>query len=72
MKREYGWLQIGLRLIIFVSSIVVLTGCTKVNLQCGPSDDKIKRGPPTGACAIHPTDGHCLPPKSGGTCTCIK
>ncbi len=39
MKMEYRWFQVGARSVLFLSSVVVLAGCSKVNVQCPPSTE---------------------------------
>lgn len=46
MKREHGWFQIGVRLVLLLS-FVVFAGCAKVYVNCAPSE-AMKDNPPTG------------------------
>jgi len=68
MKMERVWFQLSIRAVIFLSFVVILTGCAKVTVQSAPSEANIT--PPTGTCYTAP-DNHCMKPTSG-TCTCYR
>lgn len=69
MTKEHGYSQISTRLGLAIFAFTVLTGCTKVVLECPPSAAiKENTRPPTGGACPLDSDGNCKPKKG---CTCM-